>query len=63
MITKPQHRGTGDFCPQDFRIYASDADGKTKRAHFRGMLLRAVADKRLQVRPFSSTPGMRPSTT
>ncbi len=35
----------GDFWPVDFRIYAPDADGKTKNAHFRDMLVRAVADK------------------
>ena len=40
----------GDFWPIDFRIYAPDADGKTKNQHFREMLLRAVADKRLQAR-------------
>jgi hypothetical protein len=40
----------GDFWPIDFRIYAPDADGKTKNEHFREMLVRAVADKRLQAR-------------
>ena len=39
-----------DFWPVDFRIYAPDADGKTKNAHFRDMLVRAVADKRLAAR-------------
>ena len=38
----------GDFWPIDFRIYAPEADGKTKNEHFREMLLRAVADKRIQ---------------
>ncbi len=38
----------GDFWPIDFRIYAPDADGKTKNEHFREMLQRAVADKRIQ---------------
>ena len=42
--------GAGDFWPLDFPIYAPDADGKTKNEHFREMLLRAVADKRLQAR-------------
>jgi hypothetical protein len=42
--------GAGDFWPVDFRIYAPDADGKTKNAHFRKMLVRAVADKRLAAR-------------
>lgn len=40
----------GDFWPLDFRIYAPDSDGKTKNAHFREMLVRAVGDKRLQAR-------------
>jgi hypothetical protein len=40
----------GDFWPIDFRIYAPDADGKTKNEHFREMLVRAVADKRLQAK-------------
>ena len=39
-----------DFWPVDFRIYAPDADGKTKNAHFREMLVRVVADKRLEAR-------------
>ncbi len=40
----------GDFFPIDYRIYAPDVDGKTKNAHFREMLLHAVADKRVQAR-------------
>ena len=32
-----------DFWPIDYRIYAPEADGKTKNDHFREMLLRAVA--------------------
>lgn len=38
----------GDFYPVDFRVYAPEADGKTKNEHFREMLLRAFADKGLQ---------------
>jgi hypothetical protein len=38
----------GDFWPIDYRIYAPDADGKTKNDHFREMLRRAVADKLIQ---------------
>ena len=41
---------TGDFWPLDFRSYALDSDGKTKNAHFREMLVRAVADKGLQAK-------------
>jgi len=40
----------GDLGPLDLRICALDVDGKTKNAHFREMLVRAVADKRLQAR-------------
>lgn len=40
----------GDFYPIDYRIYAPDADGKTKNDHFRDMLLAAIADKQLQAR-------------
>jgi len=40
----------GDFWPLDFRIYAPDADGKTKNQHFREMLRCAVTDKRVQAR-------------
>ena len=31
--------------PIDFRIYAKEADGKTKNDHFQELLLRAVGDK------------------
>lgn len=40
----------GDFYPIDYRIYAPDADGKTKNEHFRDMLVRAVADKGIKAR-------------
>jgi hypothetical protein len=40
----------GDFWPIDYRIYAPEADGKTKNDHFREMFLRAVSDKQLQAR-------------
>lgn len=39
-----------DFYPIDYRIYAPDADGKTKNDHFRDMLVSAIADKRLKAR-------------
>jgi hypothetical protein len=38
------------FYPIDYRLYAPEADGKTKNEHFREMLLCAVADKRLQAK-------------
>ncbi len=40
----------GDFYPIDYRIYAPDADGKTKNEHFRAMLIGAVADKRIKAK-------------
>ncbi len=40
----------GDFYPIDYRIFAPDVDGKTKNEHFREMLPRAVAEKRLKAR-------------
>lgn len=40
----------GDFWPIDYRIYAPQADGKTKNEHFREMFLRAVTDKQIQAR-------------
>lgn len=40
----------GDFYPIDYRIYAPDADGKTKNDHFRDLLIAAIADKRLEAR-------------
>ncbi len=40
----------GDFYPIDYRLYAPEADGKTKNDHFREMVLRAVSDKRLQAK-------------
>lgn len=40
----------GDFYPIDYRIYAPDADGKTKNNHVRDMLVASIADKRLQAR-------------
>lgn len=44
------HSDGGDYYPIDYRIYAPDADGKTKNDHFREMLLNAVHDKQLQAR-------------
>ena len=40
----------GDFYPIDYRIYAPETDGKTKNDHFREMLVRAIADKRIQAK-------------
>lgn len=40
----------GDFSPLDYRIYAPDADGKTKNDHFRDMLGAAIADKQWHAR-------------
>jgi len=38
------------FYPIDYRIYAPEADGKTKNDHFREMLLRAKSDKQIKAR-------------
>jgi len=44
------HTDGKDFYPVDYRIYAPEADGKTKNDLFREMLLRAKSDKQLQAR-------------
>ena len=40
----------GEYYPIDFRVYAKDADGKTKNDHFQEMLIRAVSDKQIQAK-------------
>jgi len=44
------HTDGEDFYPIDYRIYAPEADGKTKNDHFRDMLLRVKSDKQLHAR-------------
>ena len=44
------HSDGTDFYPIDYRIYAPEADGKTKNDHFRDMLLRAKSDKQIKAR-------------
>ena len=44
------HSDGEDFYPIDYRIYAPDADGKTKHDHFREMVLRALGEKQIQAR-------------
>jgi SRSO17 transposase len=44
------HTDGKDFYPVDYRIYAPEADGKTKNDLFREMLVRAKSDKQLQAR-------------
>ena len=39
-----------EYYPIDFRIYAKEADGKSKNDHFQEMLLRAVGDKQIQAK-------------
>jgi SRSO17 transposase len=39
------HAHQGDYHPLDFRVYAPDADGKTKNEHFRDMVRQAFEDK------------------
>lgn len=40
----------GEHYPIDFRVYAKEADGKTKNDHFQEMLLRAVVEKRIKAK-------------
>ena len=42
------HSDGADYYPIDYRVYASDADGKTKNDHFREMVLNAKHDKEIQ---------------
>ncbi len=42
--------GGGGCYPIDFRVYAKEADGKTKNDHFQEMLVRAVSDKQIQAK-------------
>jgi len=40
----------GEHYPVDFRIYAKEADGKTKNDHFQEMLLRAISEKDIKAK-------------
>ena len=40
----------GEHYPVDFRVYAREADGKTKNDHFQEMLLRAVVEKQIKAK-------------
>jgi len=40
----------GEQYPIDFRVYAKDADGKTKNDHFQEMLMRAVVQKGIKAK-------------
>jgi hypothetical protein len=40
----------GEYYPVDFRVYAKEADGKTKNDHFQEMLLRAVVEKQIKAK-------------
>lgn len=44
------HADGKDFYPIDYRIYAPEADGKTKNDHFREMVRNAKSDKQLKAR-------------
>jgi hypothetical protein len=44
------HSDGEDFYPIDYRIYAPDADGKTKNDHFREMVLNAKSNKQIKAR-------------
>ena len=40
----------GEYYPVDFRVYAREADGKTKNDHFQEMLLGAVVEKQIKAK-------------
>ena len=40
----------GEHYPVDFRVYAKEADSKTKNDHFQEMLLRAVVEKQIKAK-------------
>jgi len=40
----------GEYYPVDFRVYAKEADGKTKNDHFQEMLLRAVVERQIKAK-------------
>ena len=42
------HSNGEEFYPIDYRVYAPEADGKTKNDHFREMLLNAKSDKQIK---------------
>lgn len=44
------HTDGQDFYPIDYRVYAPEADGKTKNDHFRDMVLNAKSDKQIKAR-------------
>ena len=44
------HSDGEDFYPIDYRIYAPEADGKTKNDHFREMLLNAISAKAIKAK-------------
>ena len=44
------HSDGEDYCPIDYRVYAPEADGKTKNDHFREMVLNAKSDKQIKAR-------------
>jgi hypothetical protein len=46
----PSSGAAGDFLPLDYRVYAPDADGKTKNDHFLAMFDQVVAEDKLLAR-------------
>lgn len=44
------HSDGEDFYPIDYRVYAPEADGKTKNDHFGEMVLNAKSDKQIKAR-------------
>ena len=44
------HTDGQEHYPIDYRIYASEADGKTKNDHFKEMLINAIANKQIKAK-------------
>jgi len=44
------HSDQDDYYPIDFRVYAPEADGKTKNEHFREMIRQAFLEKSIKAR-------------
>jgi SRSO17 transposase len=44
------HTDGKEHYPIDYRIYASEADGKTKNDHFKDMLINAIANKQIKAK-------------
>ena len=50
VVVNLVHTNGKDTYPIDYRIYAHEADGKTKNDHFKEMLINAVANKQIKAK-------------